>query len=424
MNEIQWKKFIELWENGSFEDAVNIQLEEQQRGGIAVVDRLFRNQKATSTVVTGISFIDVIYDYLMVNPNVIKSVDFARSEDLASFFTFQQFATSFNFENTGELTRLKGYTAEHLVALELQGKGHEVGFPSTSNQVGYDLIVDGQPFQVKCLNNPTGVYEHFRQYPEIPVLVNQELASSLENNPLVYGTNVSNITVEELTKSTLEHAAEITDLEIPIITLGVTSLTNGYKVITDGLSFRLAGMNVANETASRGMAGMIGKGTGILIGPLFGPAGVVVLPIVMGLGGAFHGKKLTKFIKKLYTQKEKQQVLYDLEILLSKLLSVFPKKELMRKSTFQTVLDHIKSHFVLKNIHILLEKKYKEKQIYTQNKRDELNEYLIRTQKDRIDLETEVQHILDTVLKSQIHPFLYQKELTSFAESYKTLMKI
>jgi phosphopantetheinyl transferase (holo-ACP synthase) len=424
MNESQWKKFIDLWENGSFEDAVNIQLEEQQRGGIAVVDRLFRNQNANSTAVTGISFIDVIYDYLMVNPNVIKSVDFARSEDLASFFTFQQFAASFDFENTGELTRLKGYTAEHLVALELQGKGYEVEFPSTSNQVGYDLIVDGQPFQVKCLNNPNGVYEHLKQYPEIPVLVNQELASSLENNPLVYGTNVSNSTVEELTKSTLEHAAEITDLEIPIISLGVSSLTNGYKVITDGLSYRLAGMNLANETASRGMAGMIGKGTGILIGPLFGPAGVVVLPIVMGLGGAYHGKKLTKFIKKLYTQKEKQQVLYDLEILLNKLLSVFPKKELMRKSTFQTVLDHIKSHFVLKNIPILLEKKYKEKQIYTQNKRDELSEYLIRTQKDKIDLETEVQHILDTVLKSQVHPFLYQKELTSFAESYKYLMKI
>lgn len=424
MSKNQWKKFIEHWENGDYEEALNVQLEEQERGGLAVVDKLFRNSKALSATVVGISFIDILYDYMMINPVVIEAIDFARSEDLANFFTFQQFAEGFDFEKTGEITRLKGYTAEHLVALELQGKGHEVSFPETSNQHGYDLLVDGQPFQVKCLLEPSGVYEHFRKYPDIPVLVNEELASSLSNNPLVYGTEVSNQTVEEITRSTLKHTADLTELDIPLITLGVSSLTNGYRIITGGLSSRLGGLNIANETASRGFTGLIGKGAGLLIGPMFGPAGLVVMPIFIGFAGAYHGKTLSRAIKKIYTQKEREQVLYDLEILLSRVLEEIPEKEIRREKKFLNVKKQLETHSTMHHLCNQFIKKYREKQKYTKNKKDELSLYYKKIQEKTVNLETEPPHILDIVFKSQVHPYLYQKELTNLGESYKHLMKI
>lgn len=426
MNSHQWDKFVLLWESGKYEEAVNIQLEENPRGGNAVVNKLFRTPGInSSTTITGFSFMDILYDYIMINPVVIDSVDFARSEDLASFFAFQQFAESFDFENVGELTRLKGYTAEKLIALELQGKGHDVQFPETSNQAGYDLLVDGKPFQVKCLSEPSGVYEHFRQYPDIPVLVNKELmSSSLVDHPLVYGTEVTNQTVVETTRSSLEHAAEFSNLDIPLITVGIASLTNGYKVITGGLSTRLAGLNIANETASRSMAALAGKGIGVLIGPLFGPAGAVVMPMVLGMAGGYKGKSLSSHIKKLYTQKERNQVLKDLESLLTTVLRSLPEKEAIKKSTYEKAENWIKHHQTLKNLLLPFRNKYKEKLDYIDNKKNELTVYLNKVRESKVDLETEIPHILDTVLKSQVHPHLYQLELTNLGESYKKLIKI
>ncbi|PLS18187.1 hypothetical protein CVD28_07810 [Bacillus sp. M6-12] len=424
MNKENWDKFIKLWEKGAYEEAVKLRLNEANNGGTSVVNQLFRNPTVISTSIVGISFTDILYDYLMINPSVIDAIDFARSEDLSSFFAFQQLAETFEFSNTGEITRLKGYTAEQLVALELQGKGHDVSFPETSNQAGFDLIVDGQPFQVKCLNDPSGVYTHFRSYPDTPVFVNKELMSTFEDNPLVYGTEVSFHTVEEMTQTSLKHAAEFSQLDIPLITIAVSSLTNGYKILSDGLEVRLAGFNIVNDTVSRSVAGLAGKGAGVIIGPLFGPAGVVVLPMIFGLAGAYNGKKLSSFVKKLYTQKEREQVQNNLIELIQKVLQSLPEKMAMRESSFNKVKEHITRHKVLNHITKLLTSKYNEKQKYTANKKVELEEWLLRLQSNKYNIEAETQHILDTIFRSQVHPFLYQKELKDLGGSYKKLMGI
>ncbi|WP_271399273.1 hypothetical protein [Salinicoccus roseus] len=424
MDKEQWKQFIELWESESYDKAVKITLEKQRRGSSAVVDQIFRKNSSTSTSIVGISFIDILYDYLMVNPEVIDALDFAREEDLAGFFTFQQFSKGFDFSNSGELTRLKGYTAEQLVALELQGKGHDVSFPATSNNTGYDLIVDGQPFQVKSLSDPSGIHEHFSKYPETPVFVNKEILSSLDNNPLVYGTEISNQDVEEITYNSLDYAAEFSELDIPIITIAVSGLFNGYKILNDGLSVRLAGLNIVNETVSRSVATMGGKAVGTVIGPLFGPAGVVVMPMFLGLTGAYNGGKITSRLKNLYTRKEREQILNDLTLLIKKVLEVIPKKVNQREDTFNKVKQRITDHQVLKHILNSLHDKQAEKEKYLFNKRDELAGWLHKISTNQIVIESDTQHILDTVIRSQVHPHVYQEELTALGNSYRRLLRI
>ncbi|MCP8616377.1 hypothetical protein [Salirhabdus salicampi] len=423
MDKEQWRTFINLWESGDYDNAVKLPLENQELGSSAVIDKLFRKDSSTSTLIIGISLIDIFYDYLMVNPDVIDAINFARAEDLANFFSFQQFAEGFDFENVGELSRLKGYTAENLVALELQGKGHDISFPETSNQEGFDLIVDGQPFQVKCLSEPSGVYEHFQKYPDIPVIANKELMETLDDHPLVYGTEVSNQLVIETTNNSLKHAAELGKLDIPIITMAVSSLSNGYKIIADGLEVRLASLNIVNETVSRSVAAFAGKGIGVVIGPAFGPAGLVVMPMFLGLAGAFNGGKITSQVKKLYTRKERELVLNNLYDLVNKVLEALPKKEKQREDTFTKVKQRITNHQVLKHISHLLDNKHEERQKYSSNKRKELEKWLDKISK-KFDIETDTYHILDTVIRSQVHPHIYQDELKTLGHSYRKLLSI
>ncbi|WP_409252103.1 hypothetical protein V1502_18720 [Bacillus sp. SCS-153A] len=424
MDEQQWEKFENLWDSGDYKEAVKVTLFKQNLGGEGVIDNLFRSPAAASASITGISFIDILYDYLMINPAVIEAVDFAKSEDLGNFFTFQLFAENFDFHNTGELTRLKGYTAEQLVALELQGKGHDVSFPDTSNQAGYDLIVDGQPFQVKCLDSPGGVYEHLRTYPDTPVLVNKELMTSFENHPLVYGTEVSNITVENITRSSLQHAGELSQLDIPVITIAVSSLTNGYKILSDGLDLRLAGLNIANETLSRTAAGIAGKGAGVLIGPLFGPAGLVVMPMCLGLAGAYNGNRISNLLKRTYTQKERRTVMAALTALIKKVQSALPEKQHMRNENFNRVKHQLRNHKVFHHLLPSLETKNKEKRRYIDNKNDELEKWLTKIHSDRINIASETADVLDTIFRSQVHPHVYQKELLDVGESFERYMRI
>ncbi|MGO7259074.1 hypothetical protein ACCT32_36650, partial [Rhizobium brockwellii] len=69
--------------------------------------------------------------------------------------------------------------SEQLVAARLTEIGHVVSFPDTSNNPGFDLLVDGMPFQVKCLMSLDGLREHFSKYPDMPVYANSELAEAV-----------------------------------------------------------------------------------------------------------------------------------------------------------------------------------------------------------------------------------------------------
>jgi hypothetical protein len=181
---------------------------------------------AIATISTG----EFLYDYIRIDPDVVKGIDFARADDLSSIASFSVFARDIDTTvNTGDIAQLQGYVAEKFVALELQARGHDVQFPETSNQAGWDILVDGMPFQVKNWATPQGVYEHFEKYPDIPVLVNEDISAHFENNPMVYPVEgVSNTDIIDLTKTNLDLGADLHDFQIPIISLLVSS-----RIITE-----------------------------------------------------------------------------------------------------------------------------------------------------------------------------------------------
>ena len=277
---------------------------------------------------------------------------------------------------------------------------------------------------MKCTKNPSDVYEHLRNYPYIPVLVNQELIQTFENNPLVYGTEVSIHTVKAIVNKTIQHAEELSNFDIPLINIALASLVNGYKILFDGLDIRMAGLNVVNNVVVKGIGGFAGKTAGLIMGPVFGPAGVVVLPMFFGWAGAYNGKKLTNYTKRIYSFKKRENLKNDIILLIDKVLNYLPEKISIREQCFNYSKQQIMNDPVLTNIIFPLKDKYNEKQRYTANKAMELEEWRSHVISKKFNIEKDVKHILDTVLRSQVHPIIFQKELHNVGLSYKEILKL
>ncbi|MGO6984298.1 hypothetical protein [Rhizobium leguminosarum] len=124
---------------------------------------------AEVAAVAGLSAGDIIYNAVSIDPMVLAAADFSRAEDIGDIFQFGAFAERIGSMTSaaaaGASNNLRGYVSEQLVAARLAEIGHVVSFPGTSNNPGFDLLVDGVPFQVKCLQSVHGLREHFGKYP-------------------------------------------------------------------------------------------------------------------------------------------------------------------------------------------------------------------------------------------------------------------
>ncbi|MFK5947360.1 MAG: hypothetical protein QM500_01155, partial [Methylococcales bacterium] len=177
------QRYIKLWANvkssyklnvpkmeHNLDDILSRPLDwnENQKGRLASL--LFPDKDSSQNManLSLLSIGDVIYNMLAINPAVVNALDFSRVDDISDALDFAGFAQSIMSMSpvsiSGAVNNLKGYVAEQFVAIELITQGHQVSFPETSNQAGWDLLVDGEEFQVKCLSDISGLNEHFSKY--------------------------------------------------------------------------------------------------------------------------------------------------------------------------------------------------------------------------------------------------------------------
>ena len=120
-----------------------------------------------NAAIAGLTLSDFIYDMAAIDPRVIEATDFARKADISDVFQFSLFAESLRGLSEasfrGHHANLTGYTAERLVASQLVKDGHVVEIPDSASQPGYDLLIDGNEFQVKCVEPRL-----LRIYPDLP----------------------------------------------------------------------------------------------------------------------------------------------------------------------------------------------------------------------------------------------------------------
>jgi hypothetical protein len=235
---------------------------------------------------------DMLYDYSHMDPSVLAAAEFSHSRSIDSIFSFSTWAKKFdNLQRQGAAKSLRGYTAERLFAIHLGNQGHDVQFPDASNQPGYDALVDGQPFQFKCLENMRALREHLAQ-SDYPVIVNSELADNVVGMHGVYVDGlVSCAQVQAVTESSMQHGAALAGGAVPWISILVSSrialhrlygretdLAGAITAIVTNAVARIAGRSIGGKSAA--LAGAV----------LFGPAGAVVGLTFGSIVGASAGR--------------------------------------------------------------------------------------------------------------------------------------
>jgi hypothetical protein len=264
--------------------------------GNSALDAIFFGQKDAQEafVVGGLTLGDILYDAVALNPAVLRAADFSRVEDLGNVFDFGAFAhrasEMADAAATGLGNNLRGYVAEQIVATKLVEAGHVVELPETANNAGFDLLVDGHAFQVKCLASLSGLKEHFSKYPDLPVYANGELASEIATLAPDWASKVffldgyDRALTDFVMQAALDAGAQLHDFDVPFFAIAVSSARNAInwwrgKIPLADLPFSVAlDGTIAGGLAAAG--GISGQMLGLVI---FGPAGALVFG---GVGGA------------------------------------------------------------------------------------------------------------------------------------------
>lgn len=238
---------------------------------------------------------EMLYNAVSIDPMVLAAADFSRSEDLGDIFQFGVFAERVGSMSeaaaAGAGNNLRGYVSEQLVAARLAEVGHVVSFPETSNNAGFDLLVDGVPFQVKCLQGLEGLRTHFAKYPDMPVYANAELAEAVINSgeewaKFVFYVDGFDREIADLIMTTSMEAGEaLGDLNVPYFAMAVSSARNLHRVWRGRMSLSDLPFSVVMDASVKGGLSAVGTLSGKALGLFaFGPAGALVLSGVGGVG--------------------------------------------------------------------------------------------------------------------------------------------
>jgi hypothetical protein len=243
--------------------------------------------------VAGITAGDILYNAVSIDPTVLNAANFSRSADIGDIFQFGAFAGGIgamaSTAAAGAGNNLRGYVAEQIVAVRLVDNGHVVTFPDTANNPGFDLLVDGHPFQVKCLSSLNGLREHFGKYPEMPVYANSDLANRVLDSGETWAAKVFYVDgydreiADFVMKTSLEAGEALGDLNIPYIAMAVSSARNLHRWWRGRMPLSDLPVAVVLDGSIKGGLATVGGLSGKLLGLLvFGPAGALFLG---GLGG-------------------------------------------------------------------------------------------------------------------------------------------
>ncbi|SHE45777.1 hypothetical protein SAMN02745148_00505 [Modicisalibacter ilicicola DSM 19980] len=227
---------------------------------------------------------DVLYASAAVDPTVVEAADIVRSDDIDNVFSFAEMAAQLlsgsEEEILGGISQLKGYVAEQAVAAQLTAEGHTVSLPEAANQPGWDLFVDGQPFQVKFHATLDGLREHFERY-DYPVIANAELASKIPEewaDSVFFVEGLSNELVDQVSRDTLGAGVELLNPSVISIAGTISAARGLIAYRRDQLTGKQAVEQVLLDGMVRtGLAAsgsMAGASVGML---LFGPAGALIL---------------------------------------------------------------------------------------------------------------------------------------------------
>jgi hypothetical protein len=207
--------------------------------------------------------------------------------------------------DNGFLDGLKGYVAESIVAEHFAALGHNVVLATTTNQPGWDLLIDGHPFQVKAGETAAQAAHHaLALHPDIPIITDPSAAEHLfAIDPHAAVVAVHEIGATHLEVTTfqtldgLEAIGHAGSFHLPFITVAMSSWRE-LKLLEEGhASFESACAHVITDGIGVGAGMAAGAHTGVMVGGLAGPHGMALGGLLGGFVGAIAGKLGATFMK-------------------------------------------------------------------------------------------------------------------------------
>lgn len=230
--------------------------------------------------------------------------------------------------NENTVRSIRGFVGETEAARLLEGAGLTVHWPEAANQAGYDLNVDGHEVNVKVRADAESLGAHFARYPDIPVVVNEDMQGLSDNavhlrpgedlDPeLLVGENVVIVAeglvltgAQDITEHGLVDNADPLDDTFEVAAPGLGALViatrsawrEGRLAMRGDIDWLRAAKNISIDVAVRGGSSLAAAAaTGLAVDAAFGGLlfGIptIAATAAAALGGARAGGKAAKHLR-------------------------------------------------------------------------------------------------------------------------------
>jgi hypothetical protein len=248
-----------------------------------------------------------------IDENVLEAVSFASArlpsgepsigEAYRDFLEFVSDKEAM-FEVAGFRSRYIGYVGEQVAADELAAQGHLVEFATTSNNPGWDLLVDGAAVNVKTYGHIAGVNAHAAADPEVEFLVPTDIAgtSTLPNVSKLEGFGGEQ--VGDMWDGSVDAAQALVDGSFAVdamsggfpLTLIALTTYREARAVYEGKRLEHAARDLGMVVVCRGGGAIVGAKAGAAAGAWVDTAAggtTLGVPTVVGaMGGGVVGSTL------------------------------------------------------------------------------------------------------------------------------------
>lgn len=273
---------------------------------------------------------ELIRNVFSVNRDVYDACSHLAGRQLESFSDLRGYLDGYAHTWHGGLSEhalanVQGHVAEQMVGNHLERLGHHVVFPAASNHPGYDMLVDGHPFNVKDVTSTASLHEHFRHYPHIPVIANHDMIGihGISHVPDIGRMHDAiagheNIVLDQGLEhdQVVEHVAHATDgigghipFRMPWFTICLSSVREARLLLTGKTTIANSAKNIGIDAVGIKGGAVFGAKCGASVGAFAGVFGVITCGIAGTILGVLGGKRLAAMVKCIPLKKAKAR--YD-----------------------------------------------------------------------------------------------------------------
>lgn len=263
----------------------------------------------------------MLQDLLAVDSHFYAAMSSMAGHQIASFADLHEQVSHYATNGLGEISshvldNVQGHLAEQFVAEHLRHLGHHVEMAATSNQSGWDMVVDHAfRINVKDYAHPSNFGDHFQHSPDVAIVVPHALSSTpadfdassgLDHLHHAFTAHQSVISDGGLDHdAVVGHAHHALDaahghvpLHFPLITVGLSGWREANLLLDGSTHLARSAANVALDAAGTGIGGFAGHATGALIGTaIFPGVGTLIGGFLDAIAGGMGGRAVTNNIK-------------------------------------------------------------------------------------------------------------------------------